>query len=388
VLKETGALYYGGKLGLWGETGASLFKSFLFWTSENGFYFCVALLMGFALFFERQFKKQSWSIFQNPYGLFFFLFFGNLVGILALAILMDVNYPQDRTAMYLLPLSLLLLAFGLDKMKTWGTSLSGVFLFFPISLVAHLSLHTSIFSPDERMTNEFYSSVKKHVKPEHSISVYGIMSWNWPRHESHQEIKSSTYNLISTNKPLTDIIVTKTTILKNPLIPLIYDTIAHDPLSTYIAFKRKGGIKKSFLFQTEEVETSGTPLYFDILNISDIDTLGQSNLQLDISGYLKCTELKHKLNLTIQVYSADGQVKHYYYPFEMVYNSQIIDEKFMHHFVLDDTPKDITQIKAYIWNRTGNQYSLKKAKCAVYRIEDLDLLPEMEIKQSHKSKWR
>ena len=152
-----------------------------------------------------------------------------------------------------------------------------------------MNLHSSVFSPDDRMTDAFYADVKKHLLPEHSLSLYGIMTWNWPRHESHSEVKSPGYNLGHTNKLLADIIVSKTTIIDNPLISEFYDTIAQDVPSTYIAFKRKtdAGLK----ITREELQNDPLPnLKYDrkkgalLWQKRDLENLKGKCIQLDFQG--------------------------------------------------------------------------------------------------------
>ena len=102
-----------------------------------------------------------------------------------------------------------------------------------------LSLHTSVFSPDDRLNDEFYETVKKEISPSNSIMIYKIINWNWPYHESHTSVKASVAQFNNPNDTLADMIITKTTVLTNPMIPVLYDTIAVHTPSTYIAFKRK-----------------------------------------------------------------------------------------------------------------------------------------------------
>ena len=101
-LKEKGALYYGSLDGLWDVTGMTLSKYTLF---ISGSWLIPIYLIIFISFLYHALKilrtqlKVNWS--KSPFLIYSTIFFGNIVGILILAIVLEVNYPEDRTAMYL-----------------------------------------------------------------------------------------------------------------------------------------------------------------------------------------------------------------------------------------------------------------------------------------------
>src|SRR5690554_7543724 len=87
-----------------------------------------------------------------------------------MAELMHVNYPEDRVAMYLVTLFLLMMGFVLNEIKAMNWMLVGM-LFFPIVMIPKTNLSTSIFSPDDRMAQTFFDEVQKHVDSYSTISI-------------------------------------------------------------------------------------------------------------------------------------------------------------------------------------------------------------------------
>jgi hypothetical protein len=371
MLKNAGALYYGERDGYWLVTGRSLSKYIFYndgWLSA-----LILLVMYLSIGFIgiKSAIKAKLEFIKHPLFLPSVLILGNMAGTVLSALILEVNYPEDRTAMYLIPLTGLALVFTLDQLPKALRQVQWLLLFFPLTFIWKLNLHTSVFSPDDRMTNDFYAQVKPHIKPEHSLMVYGIMTWNWPMHESHSKIKASVYNSYNTNAPLTDFILSKTTILRNPKIAELYDTIAQDPDATYIALKRKWPMIRETIRESQPVsfQTDG-----EFGNIAQFDSLPPMNgqpVQITVTGHLKTKAEKNKLQLVVQTVNEKGEmIDYHWYPFETVYQGQEIDDDFTHHFVIDQFDNNERTVKAYIWNRQRDAYELRDGKCYIYELKE------------------
>ena len=267
ALKEKGALYYGSLDGIWDVTGKTISKYTLFYDADwlrFVYLFVFAVFLIYILFYLIKTKRIEW--FDNPKLVYALLLFGNLCAILAMAFLMDVLYPEDRVGMYLIIFFLLLFFHFLDDFK-FGKWLQFSLIFFPISLIFHLSLHTSVFSPDDRLNQEFYKKIKAELKPENTLHIYRIMNWGWPYAESHVNVKSSVGQFDNANGILSDILITKTTVLTNPKVLELYDTLAYYEPSTHIAFKRKKPLQRDSLqtIKAENPKNIASVLYPDFV---------------------------------------------------------------------------------------------------------------------------
>ena len=270
--------------------------------------------------------------------------------------------------MYLAVLFLFLVFNLLDAFK-FGKWAQIVLLFFPVGFIASINLETSVFSPDDRMNQSFYDGVKKHIKPKHSVMLYPIMNWNWPYKESHSKVKASVGLFYNPQTTLTDILITKTNFLENPNVSRLYDTIAvHEP-SSYVAFKRKQPMLKNNIGELPAVNAK---THGEFINIGEFegDILDNKDLQISISGHLETKELKNKLLLYVHVTSKNDPLgKYYYYSFETVYQSQLIDDDFLHHFVLENGGEKEKEIKVYLWNRGLHFVGLSNVKCVLYELK-------------------
>lgn len=368
ALKHAGALYYGSLNGLWEVTGKTLSRYVLFLDADILLYAWLAL---FALIFVAAFLLLKRLSFPNwlrePAVILGVIIFGNLLIYVFLAKVMEVNYPEDRTAMYLIPVFLLLLmhlieSFPAFRMVQW------LFLLFPVSMIWHLSMETSVFSPDDRLNSDFYAEVKKEIQPGNSIMIYHIMNWNWPYRESHFEEKASVAQFDNPNSTLVDILVTKTTVLTNPDVPRLYDTIAYHPPSTYIAFKRKQPMIREFLLITERKSEGGNLEYAGLEPIS-VESYAGKNLQLTVKGHLKTIAPYNKIQLVVETQEASGTpVRRYYYSFETTFQSQLIDDDFIHHFTLEELSPEEKQIKVYLWNRALHLIEIRDFQCTLFEL--------------------
>lgn len=368
ALRQTGALYYGSLDGLWDVTGKTLSRYVLFYDPDFLLFvwlgiFALCFVAAFILFKRLAFR--AWL--REPAVLLGVLFFGNLILYVLLAKVLLINYPEDRTAMYLIPVFLLMLMHLIEhfpglRLIQWS------FLFFPASLVWHLSLETSVFSPDDRMNSAFFAEVKKEIQPEHSIMIYHIMNWNWPYQESHYREKASVAQFDNFNSTLVDILVTKTTMLSNPDVPKLYDTIAHHPASTYIAFKRKQPMIREFLMESETKKDKGNLEYIGLESIASGAYAGK-NLQVSVKGHMKTIAPFNKIQLVVETQDGAGTpVRHYYYSFETTYQSQLINDDFLHHFTLEKLLPEEKQIKVYLWNRALHLLQVRDFQCTVFEL--------------------
>ncbi len=362
MLKKAGALYYGSLDGLWEITGKSISKM-VFFSGNVGLkvFFLIIFIAFNVLFFQKIKKKSKEEWLKQPFILWIGLLYGNIIAILILAFILKVNYPEDRTGMYLIFYALLAFIYFLDNIS-FGKWLQVSFLFFPITLITHLNLDTSIYSPEQRMNAEFYQKVKAEIKPSHSVMMYQTMFWNWVFNESHQKIKASVGQTNNPNSTLFDIILTREEVLNNLNIPKLYDTIAYHQPSGYIAFKRKIPLIKNPIDSIINKTLVGNGEYFNVAKFK-IEGLKFQNLQVDVLGHLKTFVPKNKIQLILETKNETNEtVRHFYYSFDACFQGKLIDDDFLHHFIVENVAENEKEIIVYFWNRSLVQMEATKVK--------------------------
>jgi hypothetical protein len=371
-LKEHGALYYGSLEGIWDVTGKSLNEYILFLKDDSLIYLYAVLFIVLIYFLiKRLFNIKLKDYFTDQFIIYAVLFFGNLVAILFLANVLNVNYPEDRTAFYLVIPFLLMLFYFIDQFKL-TQKIQYLFLIFPIIFLFHLNIHSSAFSPEQRMTDLVYNKVKAQIKSSESLMIYQTMAWNWPFKESFQKEKSSVYNISNPDAILTDYIITNTDKFTNKNILDYYDTLVYDQANTYIAFKRKVPLKKELLYTSSPLSYGN--LAQEFITILEEDSLNRfcgKALQISVAGKLETYQPKNKIQLVLQTFNKKNQVtNNFYYSFETTFQGKLINDTFLHHFIFEKITKDDELLKVYLWDRKNESVKLTNANCKFYEIKN------------------
>lgn len=369
-LKNAGALYYGSLSGLWEVTGKSLSEYVLF-NKGYGAFIVVSVLIFYLLFgwIKTVFENRWSDLMGKSSFLIGALLFGNLAIILVLAFVLKVNYPEDRTGMYLIPLVILLFVFYLDEGK-YGKWVQWTLLFFPISFLFHLSLHSSIYSPDQRTSMDFYRTVKSKLRPDYSISSYHMNIWTWNYCESFAKNKSSVLLTQFPDFPISDIILVKKNTIKNPEIVEKYDTIAVDLRTHDFALKRKIPLIKKLVFSSSPVSIKSDFEYTNIYESDSLNFLPQKlPLQITVECEIKMKQIRYHLDIVVQTFDKDGnQIHRINYPIGFINRNKEHDFIMKNNFVLDKLGKDVTTLKVYVWNKGLNSFELKNGKCYIYEV--------------------
>lgn len=164
-LKEAGALWWGSKKGLWEVTGKSVSENVFFTSAESiklGIIILFATLFAILIvsFLKKELKEFILGIQFWAFGLLLL----SLLSTVLLVKMMDVNYPEDRVAMYLILLLIISMGTLFSELRNLKWTLL-VLLWFPISFIAKTNLNTTVFSPKDRIHNSFYHEIKKMVGP-------------------------------------------------------------------------------------------------------------------------------------------------------------------------------------------------------------------------------
>lgn len=369
-LKEAGALYYGSLDGLWDVTGKTLSKMVFFFDSNYMLIPMTAFLLFLLVIWSAVFWKESIkNTFQKPLTFFGFIFFGSLLLIVAIAFLLKVNYPEDRTGMYLIPLIILLFGFGLDHYQKLN-SLKWILIFFPLAFLAKMSFHSSIYSPDQRMSIEFYSKVKFALTDSSSISSYHMNIWTWNFNESNAKTKSSLLTINTQDEPIYDIILGKGSTVKNKRVFEKYDTLAYNPLTSDVAFKRKTPIKRKLIHASEPTSTWADWEYVTIYESDSLSYLPKNApFQISADFSLKTFETKSNLQFVVQLFDKENnEIDRVFYPIGLVYRNQKLNTHMKHHVAFPKLEKEIGIIKVYLWNKDLEALELKNGKCYLYDL--------------------
>lgn len=371
-LKEAGALYYGSLDGLWWVTGKTLSRYILFY--DANWLRIAYLLIGFtgAVLLFLQWKKESWLQFLTSTSFWLcMLIAGNLFAILFLAKVMQVNYPEDRAAMYLIPLSILALTalFAQNRISQYFLV---VLLFFPISFIAKLNLNTSVFSPDDRMSKAFYEAATKDLKPHETVSIYPIQQLTYAYFERKNPNRKVKHigTLQKDFLPESDLILTKTTWLFPKDDTRAYKIVAEDPASTYIALKRKIPFKQVHLFDSVG-KTKQSDEEFILFYDGPIHPEWRNKtIQINLKGDLKTD--KHLNDFNIVVATDDKAGAHLRYDYQNLrwyYGENVQQFKLNYPYSAKHFLNEESRLIIYIWNPERKHFKLTRPTVQINELK-------------------
>lgn len=368
-LKEAGALYYGSLDGLWEVTGKTVSKYVLFY-SENWLKiaFIVLGVIGVLLVIRSIWRQSFKFVLAKNTVIFLFLIIGNILGIVFLAKVIHINYPEDRAAMYFVPLLLLLIVHILGENKMLKYGLIGL-LFFPVSFLLQLNVSTSIFSPDDRMSKAFYDQVRAELQADETIGIYPIMQLTYALHERHHRGKIQLGQTIGAFSPYFDVILTKSTIAHDPKIAQDYTLFASDKASTYQAFKRKKNFHSKMLVDTLVVGNKSTAEFIDCFHCSIDKTWKNKLINVVIDSEIDAQDPLNTVNLVITTEDEKLQPVRYDYQNIRWYFAQTNKTKaFQQTYSFKQIGKNEKLLKIYIWNPQKAAIRLKNSRIKFFEL--------------------
>lgn len=372
ALKEAGALYYGSLDGLWWVTGKTLSRYILFYDANwlRIAYVLIGLTGAIILFL--QWKKESWMQFISSTSFWLcMLIGGNILAILFLAKVMKVNYPEDRAAMYLIPLSILALTtlFSQNKISKYFLL---ILLFFPVSFLLKLNLNTSIFSPDDRMSKEFYESAMKDLKPDQTVSIYPIMQLTYSYFERTNRAHQ-TKHIATVQKdflPSSDLILTKTTWLFPKDDISMYDIVAKDPASTYIALRRKNPFRQIHLFDSVGKTRQSDEEYILFYDGPIRPEWRNKGLQINLKGSLKTDKELNDFNAVVATNdSTDQNLRYEYQNLRWYVGENARQFKLNYPYAAKHFLNKESRLIIYIWNPERKHFKLTNPTIQIIELK-------------------
>jgi len=190
-MKRIGLLYYGSDKGFYDVTVWSLVMLIYdSWVPAIGVFFvvlsCLAVVF---LGASRTGGKLSIWLFSNRW-FFAWMFIGNIIATILLQIIMKVNYPEDRTAMYFYFFLVLFFCFAIDAIKVSSIrKFALVWIVFPIHFAFNINLSHSSYWYYEHLPECFYTNIKARIGDDPAkVSIGGYvlhdMIWAYYNHKT------------------------------------------------------------------------------------------------------------------------------------------------------------------------------------------------------------
>ncbi len=369
VLKMGGALYYGSLKGFWEVTGKSLSKNVLFYDEDWLKYFILLCLFFFLVLLFRLFKKMFWKQIIEVESIVAYYFFGNVFAIFLLANLFKVNYPEDRVGMYLIPLFILLFTFLISKFKQTKIFIF-MLVFFPISFVLKMSIHSSIFLPEDRMTDIFYSKIRKQVTPEVNLGIYPVGALTWALHERSQEGLKINATVSSEISPLFDVYISKVSKINRVGRCRNMDIIAADTVNGLVAFRRKLQLSRREYVSIHIPKIVSSKKHIQLMLPINLSRMTSKSLEIEVRGKIHANKSFEVLKGEVLI--DEGKTKTFLLSnlnHRWLEGCNRLKYPFAESFTIDRLKPTDKKLCVNIWNPEGRIITFKSGSIKIYEIE-------------------
>jgi hypothetical protein len=368
LLQNTGALYYGSLNGFWRVTIHTL--SFMF-TGFNGQVapFMVLFLFGAIglIFVVILVKEKIIPLLTDPKLIFFVLLCGNIAAILFMGRVMKVNYPEDRTGLYLIPFFIGSMCFLTDKAliiwnKKWLLLLMIPLLFFPVNFLYSLNFSRCNIYIEDRFPQRYFDKVSSAQKPGDFPATVGgnsvkLFCWTYFNYRSGgTQSAVHFWNFPSTDEEYQIVRPDEIPAWKNS-----YDSIDYDKYSGLLLLKQKIAYTR-VLFDSLSISTPAgmKEEYFDLCTYQ-ADSLHGKTLYLGYRLNFSSAEVPFNTRVVIDVSDKDGKSLAYEYIslnwLKLHYEGN--STNFINGMLIHKLPPEAVSIKSYIWNLDKVPYLVK-----------------------------
>lgn len=287
-MKEMRLLYYGLGDGFVPVTVKSLFRfgfntesMLLAWTATIiGLIASVTLIISFA---RKHFNVANAGMIAAVFLL------GNAIGSILLNLIMEVNFPEDRIAIYFLPLFILTFGFFTDLVSTKYTQFKWaaiLLLAFPISMLAQLNLNRTlgwVIYPVSIDAYDYFNAEREKTDTPLIISGDRLLSMSWGYHNVR-----ATEMGVPFAEDWRDTLHLSDYILCHPMncvkTESDYDLVFEDESNMKI-YKRKADLKLTPVFEVDSAQyINDNYEYHNILEITNDSLIKSANiLEIEIA---------------------------------------------------------------------------------------------------------
>lgn len=375
-LKKRGLLYYGEGDSFYDISIKSISvlisgtKSFI---PEWILMYVFILMLIFTLIFIIQTKWKEWFISIPFMGSV--LVCGNIIAIFCMHYLLGVNFPEDRTGMYLYFLLFIGFVFMADElMSKTGRRIFLMlvlpFAFIPVHFGFSMNLSYSAQWKQEHYPYRFYETIKNENPGnvnEVGIGAYGIQRLVWAYYNYSD---GGNLNLLQTAdfpRYAYDYLIFSDDMVAASLDD--YEIVDVDPFSGLHLLRKKNRPLKKFVLERSLNNTGRMNQEFYELFRGIPDSLKGKSIAVQIK--LKLSSDQKPFNAHIISSMMDKTSNTLYYEslqFDWLKDKWDENDLFNHTMFIYDIPQEVNDIVVYIWNLEKVDYTIYEGEVKVYEL--------------------
>ncbi|MBE0648855.1 MAG: hypothetical protein IH596_13880 [Bacteroidales bacterium] len=375
--KAKGLLYTGGGNGIWEDTVKTLFSR-LFSTDNSyllilvGVLFLLIVAAGIA----RLIKEKNLF---SPKLVFTLFLTGNLVGALLLHLVFQVNYPENRVALFLFPLFVGALCFAADDLPRLLHSKVALIILLPALLIpfhfiTHLNLTHAGFYIEDLIPFSFYQTVKKnHPQGEYPPIVSGkrLTHFCWSFYDFCEDGTEAQISFTNFPENISDFQIADATDLT--FFHQDYHIVDSSTLNQRYLLKRNITASRVLIAKDSNLHTSGMIdwEYFRLYTATLPDLEGKS-AYVGITAEISSPVAPFHTWMVAEVKDTTGQTLQYervsLYWFRPAWNGETTH--FKNGFFLSQIPPGAASLKVYIWNIEKDLFSVENGMAELFVLEE------------------
>lgn len=368
-MKKIGLLYYGSDKGFYEVTVWSLVMLIYdSWVPAIAIFFII--LSGLAVVFlgaARTGGKISDWLFSNRW-FFAWMFIGNIIATILLQLIMKVNYPEDRTAMYFYFFLVLFFCFALDEVKINSIrKFAFIWILLPIHFIFNINLTHSSYWWYEHLPESFYTNIKSRIgnDPEKvSIGGYALMDmiWAYYNHKTGgqlNDIQTADYPsfyydyllLYDDNN--------------NAYAEDFYTKLWESPISHIRVLERKEKVQLKFIRESFPADRlNNTDEYINFLE--DDSLRFYKNICIDFKTHFQNSDPFFFGMITLGSFVGEERGLHENQEFHLFRTEWNKGYDFHHRIYIQNLSPNATRVMMYLWNPKHQKVNLTNTKVKVY----------------------
>ncbi len=376
IMRDKGLLYYGNPGGFWEVSVLTVLELVSGGTHTviiliTIFYFVLLLVLTGYWFL----KHRHLAGLVSPVLIFPYLFFGNLVAIFLIHHILDVNYPQDRTALYLVPYFIGSIFFLADSIRTgWFMKLKTFvvvpFLLLPVHFLSGVNLtHTTIWKAQTISAKYFNTITDDHIHGKYPVTTgaYRMRTLFW--YYLNYKYKTCQNPIYDLEYPClkTDYLIVEPAVLPGVLDK--YDSLYHDPVSDHYLMRRKEILGRKLISEYKSISTGEilTKEYFLIAR-GKLDSLIGKSLYFGLDLTIKSSQKPYRAWIVIEIKTQNHKILSYQYICLPYLKNEWTgsDHNLISGLIVPELPENADHFVCYIWNMKNKDFRLDDGRLSVF----------------------
>lgn len=377
-MSNNGSLYYGDNSGFWNLTVQSLIqlvsgKKMHIYSAITGAYILL-LLLGLAGIV----KKDGLSTLKEPSLLMPIILILTVIGVVLLSELFKINDPEDRVAMYFVPLFVGSVLMLMDYLYSRANllifpALVIPLLFFTIHFFYNINLNYVNGYKSEVLPERYYNIIDnddlstREFPP--TIGGYRMRMFCWQYLNFQNGGKHNLIDYKSYPDTLSDFQIID--LEEFPQWLDYYEIIGDEPVLSRKLLKRKKPVKRRFLDSEVISESLNTSKEFTNLASWGLDDLGNNSFYITFDLNLHSEKMPPNLWVVLQVRGYDNSNLVYKsFPLSWLRTEWNINNNDFKHSVYTGNLPEGSTIKVYIWNVDKEPFNLEKSIINIYSLSN------------------